>query len=115
MFVCVHTYVCVCGCICVVRIRYDIFGKYGSIYQIRIGNTPETRGRALVVYDDIHDAKQACEHLNGFNVLGRYIVVLYYQPPAAQAAAGDKAKDLEKKAAEINAIKNKYGVKGAED
>jgi RNA recognition motif-containing protein len=24
---------------------YDIFGKYGAIRQIRLGNTPDTRGR----------------------------------------------------------------------
>ena len=29
---------------------YDIFGKYGAIRQIRIGNRPDTRGTAFVVY-----------------------------------------------------------------
>ena len=33
-----------------------------------------------MVYDDIFDAKNACEHLSGFNVCNRYLVVLYYQP-----------------------------------
>jgi pre-mRNA branch site protein p14 len=32
-----------------------------------------------VVYEDIYDAKNACDHLSGFNVGGRYLVVLYYQ------------------------------------
>jgi pre-mRNA branch site protein p14 len=86
---------------------YDIFGKYGTIRQIRVGVKPDTRGtvrifgflahvfnikypcltppkppllQAYVVYDDIYDAKNACDHLSGFNVCGRYIVVLYYQP-----------------------------------
>jgi len=58
---------------------YDIFGKYGAIRQIRVGNTPETRGTAFVVYEDIFDAKNACDHLSGFNVCNRYLVVLYYQ------------------------------------
>uniref|UniRef100_A0AAX7TMR9 Splicing factor 3B subunit 6 n=1 Tax=Astatotilapia calliptera TaxID=8154 RepID=A0AAX7TMR9_ASTCA len=57
---------------------YDIFGKYGPIRQIRTGNTPETRGTAYVVYEDIFDAKNACDHLSGFNVCNRYLVVLYY-------------------------------------
>jgi pre-mRNA branch site protein p14 len=57
---------------------YDIFGKYGGIRQIRVGNAPETRGTAFVVYEDVYDAKAACEHLSGFNVGGRYLVVLYY-------------------------------------
>lgn len=59
---------------------YDIFGKYGAIRQIRIGTTPETKGTAFVVYEDIFDAKNACDHLSGFNVCGRYLVVLYFQP-----------------------------------
>jgi pre-mRNA branch site protein p14 len=62
---------------------YDIFGKYGAIRQIRVGNAPETKGTAFIVYEDIHDAKAACEHLSGFNVGGRYLVVLYYQPHRA--------------------------------
>ncbi|KAJ2156984.1 Splicing factor 3B subunit 6, partial [Coemansia sp. RSA 353] len=49
---------------------YDLFGKYGAIRQIRIGNTQKTRGSAFVVYEDIYDAKEACEHLQGFNVTG---------------------------------------------
>lgn len=59
---------------------YDIFGKYGAVRQIRRGNAPETRGTAFVVYDDIHNAKNAVDHLSGFNVAGRYLVVLYYSP-----------------------------------
>ena len=58
---------------------YDIFGKYGAIRQIRVGNTQETRGTAFVVYEDIFDAKNACDHLSGFNVCNCYLVVLYYQ------------------------------------
>ena len=45
----------------------------------RSGNTPETRGTTFVVYEDIVDAKNACDHLSGFNVCNRYLVVLYYQ------------------------------------
>lgn len=59
---------------------YDVFGRYGAIRQIRMGTSKETRGTAYVVYEDIYDAKQACEHLSGFNLLGRYLIVLYWQP-----------------------------------
>ncbi|CBK20241.2 uncharacterized protein [Blastocystis hominis] len=58
---------------------YDIFAKYGDIRQIRVGETKETRGTAFVVYEDIYDAKDAVDHLSGFNVGGRYLVVLYFQ------------------------------------
>lgn len=58
---------------------YDIFGKFGAIRQIRKyiyfnlfrGNANETRGTAFVVYEDIYDAKNAVDHLSGFNVAGR--------------------------------------------
>ena len=58
---------------------YDIFGKYGPVRQIRIGTSPETKGTGFVVYDDIYDAKNACEHLSGYCMMGRYLIVLYYQ------------------------------------
>ena len=31
------------------------------------------------MYEDIYDAKNATDHLSGFNVCGRYLIVLYYQ------------------------------------
>lgn len=54
---------------------YDIFGKYGAIRQIRLGSSNTTRGTAYVVYEDIFDAKNACDNLNGFQVAGRYLIV----------------------------------------
>ncbi|KAK9449034.1 uncharacterized protein V1518DRAFT_427474 [Limtongia smithiae] len=59
---------------------YDLFGKFGSIRQIRLGNAQGTKGTAFVVYDDIQDAKTACDKLSGFNFQNRYLVVLYHQP-----------------------------------
>ena len=69
------------------------------------GNTPETRGTAFVVYEDIFDAKNACDHLSGFNVCNRYLVVLYYQSNKAF-----KKLDTDKKEAELSAMKAKYGL-----
>jgi RNA recognition motif-containing protein len=54
------------------------------------GNTPETRGTAFVVYEDIFDAKNACDHLSGFNVCNRYLVVLYYQVPILRISVSGK-------------------------
>jgi RNA recognition motif-containing protein len=45
----------------------EIFGKYGAIRQIRIGTNKDTRATAFVVYQDIYDAKNAVDHLSGFN------------------------------------------------
>ena len=84
---------------------YDIFGKYGAIRQIRIGNSKETRGTAFVVYEDIYDAKTAVDHLSGFNVANRYLIVLYYQQ-----AKMSKKFDQKKKEEEIARMQEKYGV-----
>jgi pre-mRNA branch site protein p14 len=81
---------------------YDIFGKFGGIRQIRIGVNTETKGTAFVVYDDIFDAKNAVDHLNGFNVCGRYLIVLYYQQQRVQ-----KKMDLKKKQDELDALRAK--------
>jgi len=84
---------------------YDIFGKYGAIRQIRVGNKPETRGTAFVVYEDIFDAKNAVDHLSGFNVCGRYLIVLYYQSnraPTKQSPAQQRA--------ELDALKRRGQV-----
>jgi pre-mRNA branch site protein p14 len=84
---------------------YDIFGKYGAIRQIRVGTTQDTRGTAFVVYEDIFDAKNACDHLSGFNVCNRYLVVLYYQPNKAY-----KKLDQQKKQEDLDHMKQKYGL-----
>lgn len=42
------------------------------------GTSKDTRGTAYVVYEDIYDAKTAVDHLSGFNVANRYLIVLYY-------------------------------------
>ncbi|OWF50073.1 splicing factor 3B subunit 6-like protein [Mizuhopecten yessoensis] len=84
---------------------YDIFGKYGAIRQIRVGNTTESKGTAFVVYEDIFDAKNACDHLSGFNVCNRYLVVLYFQSNKAF-----KKLDEAKKKEDNDRMKQKYGL-----
>jgi pre-mRNA branch site protein p14 len=94
---------------------YAIFGKYGAVHQIRLGDRhKDTRGTAFVVYEDIYDAKAAVDHLSGFNVGGRYLVVLYYQPAKFQrrAEAEEKQKELEELRRRVNATKAKIAAKG---
>nr|CAD1817304.1 unnamed protein product [Ananas comosus var. bracteatus] len=83
---------------------YDIFGKYGAIRQIRVGTSKDTRGTAFVVYEDIYDAKTAVDHLSGFNVANRYLIVLYYQ----QAKMSKKV-DQRKKEDEIARMQENFG------
>lgn len=58
---------------------YDLFGRYGPIRQVRIGDQPSTKGSAFVAYYDIHDARNALERLQGFKVLDRFLVVQYFK------------------------------------
>lgn len=60
----------------------------------------------IQVYDDIFDAKASCDHLSGFNLQGRYLIVLYH----SQTKGMNKKKDLNQKEAEINRMKKKYNV-----
>jgi RNA recognition motif-containing protein len=48
--------------------------------RVRRGSAKDTRGTAYVVYEDIYDAKMAVDHLSGFNVANRYLIVLYFNP-----------------------------------
>lgn len=42
--------------------------------QIRQGIANNTKGTSFVVYEDVMDAKMACDKLNGFNFQNRYLV-----------------------------------------
>ena len=69
---------------------YDLFGKYGALRQVRIGNAGDTKGTAFVVYEEILDAKNAQEHLSGFNVGGRYLIVLYHNTKGKEGSKKQK-------------------------
>lgn len=86
---------------------YDIFGKYGPIRQIRVGTSKETRGTAYVCYEDIYDAKTACDHLSGFNVANRYLIVLYWSSLRTNKKLSTKDQE-----AQIKAMQEKHGVDG---
>ena len=96
---------------------YGIFGKYGAVYQIRLGDRRDTRGTAFVIYEDIFDAKAAVDHLSGFNVGGRYLVVLYYQPAKFERRqdAEDKQKELEELRRQVKAKKASIAAKEASE
>jgi pre-mRNA branch site protein p14 len=53
-------------------------------------------------------AKNALEHLNGFHLQERYIVVLYHMP-AKQDAAAAKA-DLARREEELAQLKKKHNI-----
>eukprot|EP00887_Chlorella_sp_A99_P003860 scaffold11.g3860.t1 len=86
---------------------YEIFGKYGGIRQVRVGANKETRGTAYVVYDDIWDAKTAQEHLSGFNVQNRYLIVLYYNPRKHSTKLSTKEEEEQ-----LRKLQEQHGVDG---
>ena len=43
---------------------YELFGRYGSIRQLRIGNEPKTKGTAFVVFEDVMDVRL---HMHGLH------------------------------------------------
>lgn len=71
------------------------------------GNSKETRGTAYVAYEDIYDAKQAADHLSGFNVQNRYLIVLYYNPTRQ-----NKKGNLKEQEEKLRAMQEKHGVDG---
>lgn len=81
--------------------------------QIRQGIAANTKGSAYVVYEDVNDAKSACDRLNGFNFQARYLVVLYHQPEKMSkqaAAAASASTDLAERAENLEKLKQEHGV-----
>lgn len=74
------------------------------IYSPDSGTENHTKGTAFVVYEDIFDAKNACEHLSGFSMQGRYLVVLYHQPDREA-----RKRELERQQRELEEIRAKMG------
>ncbi|EAY13400.1 hypothetical protein TVAG_424320 [Trichomonas vaginalis G3] len=58
---------------------YELFSRYGSIYQIRLGCIPSTSTTAFVVFDNVLDAQAAKDALNGYTIENRYLIVQYYR------------------------------------
>ncbi len=88
--------------------KYSSFSRivrYGPIRQIRLGNANDTRGTAYVVYEDIFDAMTACQRLSGFNLMGRFLIILYHQPQKM-----NKKKELEQREKDLKEMKSKYGI-----
>ena len=81
-----------------------------------------TKGTAFVVYEDVMDAKQACDKLNGFNFQNRYLVgmsdgqvlsfswlrgaVLYHQPEKMAKSKEDLAERQEN----LERLKKQHGI-----
>ncbi|XP_045640895.1 splicing factor 3B subunit 6-like [Ursus americanus] len=85
---------------------YDIFGKYGPIRQIRVGNTPKTRGTAYVVFEDIFNSKNTHDQLAGLHFWNRYLVGLCYNANSAFQKTDTKKKEEQ----QLKLLREKYGI-----
>ncbi|KAI9756510.1 MAG: hypothetical protein M1815_003381 [Lichina confinis] len=79
---------------------FDLFGKFGPVRQIRQGIANNTKGTAFVVFEDVMDAKQACDKLNGFNFQNRYLV---------EKMAKSK-EDLAQRQENLEKLKKQHGI-----
>jgi len=86
---------------------YGLFSRYGPVRQVRVGNTNATKGTAFVVYEDVLDAKQACDKLNGFNFMNRYLVVLYHQPEKMKIEVKE---DIAARQENLERMKKEHGI-----
>ena len=89
---------------------FDLFGKFGPLRQIRCGTSPSTKGTAFVVYDEVLDAKQACDKLNGFNFMNRYLVVLYHQPEKMVKGGAVTKEEVAQRQEELERLKKAHGI-----
>ncbi|KAK5219170.1 hypothetical protein LTR99_006448 [Exophiala xenobiotica] len=78
---------------------WALFSKFGHVLQIR--------GTAFVVYNDVLDAKSACDKLNGFNFMNRYLVVLYHQPEKMKVEAKE---DIAARQENLERMKREHGI-----
>ena len=73
-----HSHPHICIVMCTLRLEAAKAALQLPVSIACRGVSKETRGTAYIVYEDIYDAKTAVEHLSGFNVANRYLIVLYY-------------------------------------
>jgi pre-mRNA branch site protein p14 len=94
---------------------YAVFGRYGALRQVRVGDAAATKGTAFIVYEDAADARAACDALSGFNIGGRYLVVHFFTPRAGPGAAARGAPDLAAEAAEVAALRARVAAGAGDD
>mmetsp|Transcript_2177 Transcript_2177/g.3067 ORF Transcript_2177/g.3067 Transcript_2177/m.3067 type:complete len:93 (-) Transcript_2177:1432-1710(-) len=58
---------------------YDLFSKYGRIFQIRIGFTSVTKGSCIIIYSTNKEASLALASLSGKLFKNKYLVILLFK------------------------------------
>lgn len=60
------------------NLLYELFEKFGHVYQLRVSDGLAPQGTCYVVYSDLSSAKKAARELNGINFHSRYLVAHMY-------------------------------------
>jgi hypothetical protein len=83
---------------------------YETDTVVQLNENPTMLSLALACF--IYDAKVAVDHLSGFNVGGRYLVVLYYQPGKFERRTQleEKEKDLQELRKRVQHHKSTLGT-----
>lgn len=58
---------------------FELFSKYGKIYQLRISDGSVPQGSCYVVYYDKLHAQKAAKEISGLNFHSRYLVAHVFQ------------------------------------
>jgi len=53
----------------------EIFSEYGDIIEVVAKTNLKAKGQAFVVFEDIESAKRAVQEINGFELLGKPMVL----------------------------------------
>jgi len=53
----------------------EIFSEYGQILDIVAKRNLKAKGQAFIVFDNVESAQRAVEEVNGFDLLGKPMVV----------------------------------------
>ncbi|EAN91606.1 putative RNA-binding protein [Trypanosoma cruzi] len=90
---------------------YKVFGSYGAIQQLRLGDDASTKGCAIVVYELCEAASAALEALNDFRVdKDRYLRVSVYDEVRDRKALERRKRRREMKAEYKQNIASEFGV-----
>eukprot|EP00744_Colponema_vietnamica_P026975 GILI01040238.1.p1 GENE.GILI01040238.1~~GILI01040238.1.p1 ORF type:complete len:117 (+),score=13.02 GILI01040238.1:72-422(+) len=75
---------------------YEMFGAYGAIRQIRLGDDPATKGTAIVVYSHCDDAEKAMSGLQGQQHGKRVLNVCVYDSELHRRAIDKRKRQRER-------------------
>lgn len=61
---------------------FELFAQFGSLLEIRSGSG-DSKGQAIVTFNNLKSANLAVDKLKGVNYMGRYLVVSIFTPEQA--------------------------------